>query len=123
MLFSGDLVGEKPAWYAPTAGGVTGYLASLDAIADLQPTALLPSHAPPIRDPQRAIAAIRQELLGRERRLLERIRRGAASFKELVDALFSSHFALFPGCSIVESHLQKLMAEGVVVERDGRYQG
>ncbi|MFH1538987.1 MAG: MBL fold metallo-hydrolase [bacterium] len=121
VLFSGDLVGRNPAWYAPAAGGVTGYLASLDAISALEPALLLPSHSPPVADPQAAISDVRDNLMKREERILDLLSRGEADFKRVVDELFASHFTIFPGSPIIECHLQKLIGEEKVVEENGKY--
>ena len=121
LLFSGDLVGKHPAWYAPTAGGVSGYLAGLDAIAALRPAVLLPSHGRPVTDPQKIISSIRDKLIQREDRILDMLSEGPSSFRRIVAALFPDHYRLFPGCPIVESHLLKLAGEGKIVESDNAY--
>lgn len=121
VLLSGDLVGKTPAWYAPTAGGVTGYLASLDTVSALEPALLLPSHSPPVADPQAAISAARDSLLKRDERILDLLSRGEADFKGVVDELFTSHYTVFPGSPIVECHLRKLLGEKKVVVESGKY--
>ena len=121
LLFSGDLVAEAPAWYAPTAGGLTGYLNSLDTIEKLRPEVLLPSHAPPVMEPARAIDNVRRRLMQRHDRIMELIQKEPCTFRQIVEMLFNEFLHLFPGCPIVECHLQSLTADGLVVEENGVY--
>ncbi len=109
LLLSGDLVGNRPAWYTPTAGGVSGYLESLDKIEALDASIVLPSHGRPIEDPSSLIGANREWLLNRDRSILNALEQGPLTFMELNAVLFPEASQLFfPGCGITESHLLRL---------------
>lgn len=115
ILLAGDLVGISPAWYTPASGGLTGYLESLDTMESKNASLLIPAHGPVMDDAPGAISRIRTKLLKREAILLDALKKGPMTFLELNAALFPAeiiHF--FPGCGIIESHLIKLEAEGLI---------
>ncbi|MEA3470085.1 MAG: MBL fold metallo-hydrolase, partial [Thermodesulfobacteriota bacterium] len=119
VLLAGDLVGISPAWYTPASGGLTGYLESLDKMESKNASLLIPAHGPVMDDASGAINKIRTKLLKREAILLDALKKEPMTFLELNAALFPAeiiHF--FPGCGIIESHLIKLEAEGLI-EREG----
>ena len=121
ILMAGDLVGKFPAWYTPTSGGVTEYLKSLDKLDALNADVIFPSHGPVIDDPAFGIDKIRQKLMDRERIVLEALNHGPRTFMEVLAALFREpalHF--FPGCAVLESHLIKLEADGVIRRENNR---
>lgn len=121
LVLPGDLVGAIPAWYTPAAGGLTGYLESLDKLAAAGPGLMLPSHGPVITSPSEAIDWVRDQLLEREAKILEILTTGQRSFMELTTALFPTPVVqFFPGCGIIESHLLKLEGEGRISRRDGK---
>jgi glyoxylase-like metal-dependent hydrolase (beta-lactamase superfamily II) len=120
ILLAGDLVGKSPAWYVPAAGGVIGYLESLEKLEALDAAVLLPAHGPIIEEAKQAIQTIQNKLLHRESILKEALQDGAKNFMELNKALLGdSHLNFFPGCGIIESHLIKLEREGAI-EREGQ---
>ena len=120
ILLPGDLVGNSPAWYVPTAGGVIGYLDSLAKLEALDAAVLLPAHGPVLEDTAQAIRRIQNKLLQRESILKEALRDGAKSYLELNKTLLgNSHLNFFPGCGIIESHLIKMEREGII-ERKGQ---
>ena len=113
LLLPGDMVGAIPAWYTPASGGLMGYLASLDKLAAAEADWMLPAHGPVIHNPGEAVAWVRGKLMNRENKILEALGRGERSFMELNALLFPTPFVqFFPGCGILESHLQKLENEG-----------
>ncbi|MBN2539442.1 MAG: MBL fold metallo-hydrolase [Deltaproteobacteria bacterium] len=119
ILLAGDLVGNSPAWYTPSSGGLTGYLASLDKLEAKNASLLIPSHGTILDNPSQGIDRIRGKLLKREAILMEALKDGPKSFMELNAALFRHeiiHF--FPGCGIIESHLVKLEQDGMI-DRNG----
>ncbi|MBN2283649.1 MAG: MBL fold metallo-hydrolase [Deltaproteobacteria bacterium] len=119
ILLPGDLVGISPAWYTPSSGGLTAYLASLDAMESKHASLLIPSHGPVMERASHSIGRIRDKLMKREAILLEALSTGSKTFLELNAALFRDeilHF--FPGCGIIESHLIKLEGEDRI-ERNG----
>jgi hypothetical protein len=67
-----------------------------------------------------AIQGIRKKLLQRESILIEALQAGSKQFMELNRTLVENtllHF--FPGCGIIESHLNKLEREGAI-KREGQ---
>jgi len=121
LLLPGDLVGAIPAWYTPAAGGLTGYLASLDKLAATDSRRMLPSHGSFITNPKKAIDWVRSQLLEREAKILELLSTNKQSFMQLTAALFPTPVVqFFPGCGIIESHLLKLEGEGRISRRDGK---
>ena len=121
LLLPGDLVGAIPAWYTPAAGGLTGYLESLDKLAAAESRLMLPSHGSVITNPNKAIDWVRGQLLEREAKVLEILGNKKQSFMELNAALFPTPVVqFFPGCGIIESHLLKLEGEGRISRQDGK---
>lgn len=115
VLLAGDILGEMVAWYAPSSGGVTGYLESLDKVEALEIDLILPSHGDIITDAEDAIAATRRALLERDDVVLNSLNRGPKSFHELLELFFQSpSVQFFPGTPILESHLQRLEARGKI---------
>ena len=115
ILLAGDLVGNSPAWYTPSSGGLTGYLESLDKLEPKDASLLVPSHGMIMDNPSQAIGRIHDKLLKREKILMEALKNEPKSFMELNAALFRHeiiHF--FPGCGIIESHLIKLEQDGMI---------
>jgi glyoxylase-like metal-dependent hydrolase (beta-lactamase superfamily II) len=119
IILPGDMVGAIPAWYTPSAGGLKGYLESLDKLAAAGARLMLPAHGPIINDPVAAIEWVRGKLLEREAKILEILSKGSQSFMELNAALFPTPVVqFFPGCGIIESHILKLEADGRVSRRN-----
>jgi len=120
LLLPGDMVGAIPAWYTPASGGLMGYLASLDKLVTAEAECMLPAHGPVIHNPGETIAWVRSKLMQREEKILEALSRGERSFMELNAVLFPTPFVqFFPGCGILESHLQKLEIEGRIIRQEG----
>ena len=121
ILLAGDVVGQVPAWYTPSSGGVIGYLRSLAVLETLPAETVLPSHGPIFHDLAEAVGRIRGKLLRREQRTLQLLGRGPMRFMDLVEALFEAPFMrFFPGVGITESHLLKLEQEGRIERIDER---
>ncbi len=121
LLFSGDLIGKSPAWYTPSSGGLIGYLKSLDLIKSLNAEQIVPSHGPIIDEPAEAITRIENKLLKRESIILDALDESGQTFFQVLEALFPSEFLhFFPGCGILESHLQKLEADNSIVRSNDR---
>ena len=120
ILLPGDLVGEHPAWYTPTSGGVTGYLESLDKLEALDAGIIIPAHGQKMEAPREAIGIIREKLLKREAILLQALSEGPRRFAELNKTLIhQQHLNFFPGCGITESHLIKLEEERAIKREEG----
>ncbi len=116
FLLTGDAVGQVVAWYSPSSGGAIGYLAGLDRLASLGANLILPSHGPDIRDVERAITQTRDYILRVDEKLLSRLGPEPISLTELCGRIYRNPAAqIFPGIQIIQSHLDKLEAEGRVV--------
>jgi len=122
LLLAGDLVGNSPAWYTPTSGGLIGYLESLDRMESLEAQTIIPAHGGIIEDAANAIRKIRSKLLKRENFLYNALREGPKTFMELTEHLFPQspilHF--FPGCGITASHLIKMERDGIIQREEGQ---
>jgi glyoxylase-like metal-dependent hydrolase (beta-lactamase superfamily II) len=115
LLFSADAVGAVVAWYAPSSGGLTGFLEGLDRISHLPARLLIPSHGGPSPRPREEIERTRRRLLKREKRILRELGVGSLSFPGLVGRVFKNPLtSFFPGPQILQCHLDKLQAEGRV---------
>lgn len=115
LLLSADAVGEVVAWYAPSSGGLTGFLEGLDRLSRLPARLLVPSHGGPSPRPREEIERTRRRLLKREERVFRELAAGPLSFPELVARIFKSPLtSFFPGPQILQCHLDKLEAEGRV---------
>lgn len=113
ILYGGDLIGEVVAWYTPSAGGVIGYLSSLDRMEERQPRMILPAHGGIIRNPLEKIGEVRDRLIAREQKMVDLLSTGEMRFSEIVNGMISNEMLrFFPGAGITESHLQRLMADG-----------
>ncbi len=119
LLFVGDMLGQEVPFYTPGAGGSAGYMESLRKFRALEPKLVVPSHGDLIRDPAAAVQLAAGKVTRREERILESLARGPRTFRELLPALFRAEGQfVFPGAAILASHLQKLAAEGRVIEEE-----
>jgi glyoxylase-like metal-dependent hydrolase (beta-lactamase superfamily II) len=115
MLFTADAVGDVVAWYSPSSGGLTGFLAGLDRLAEPPAGFLVPSHGDINTSPSREIDKTRKRLLRREEKILGELSQGPLPFPELSSRVFSNPMiAFFPGPQILRCHLDKLAEEGRV---------
>lgn len=115
MLFTADAVGDVVAWYAPSSGGLTGFLAGLDRLSALPASFLVPSHGDMSAAPLPEVEKTRARLMRREDKILGELADGPVPFPELSSRVFSSPMiAFFPGPQILQCHLDKLEAEGRV---------
>jgi len=121
-LFAGDLLGQPPAWYTPSSGGVRGYLSALEKMERLPLDLVLPSHGGIRKDPADLVEETREAILHRNRAILRELEAGPRTFTELNASLFPSPSArFFPGTPMLETHLDLLMEEGKVrVGEDGK---
>jgi glyoxylase-like metal-dependent hydrolase (beta-lactamase superfamily II) len=112
LLLAGDILGEMVAWYAPSSGGAEGYLGSLKKVGNLDIDLILPSHGSVIVDATKAIQETREKILERDTIITKALQAGPKTFEGINSILFDSpSVRFFPGTSILESHLQKLMKE------------
>lgn len=130
LAFTGDMLaarGTSLPWYPPNAGGVKGYLASLRKLSRLPLTLVCPGHHVVHRGAE-AIAALHRETVqavhGRDRRILDALLRGPATFAALDDLVYDAAVReVIPWASSVTlAHLKHLEEIGAVARRpDMRY--
>ena len=122
-LFTGDnVLSTGTAVIAPPDGNMRDYLATLHRLNALDLSVIFPGHGPPIDTPHEKLAeyiAHRQE---RERQVLAALDAGATTVEEMVPRIYPDlHPGLFwAAAAQVRAQVDKLVAEGGVVEEEGR---
>ena len=115
VCFSGDLVlGEGSTFVPPDGGSLAAYMDSL-GLLQAEPLELIcPGHGPWVTDPAAKLAEYVEHREMRERRLLAALERGERSREALLAEVWDDVPAeVRPVAAIVmESHLEKLEAEG-----------
>lgn len=116
-LFSADHV---MAWstsiVAPPDGAMADYMSSLDKLLARDDRLLLPGHGGPVIAPQRFMRGLKTHRKMRERAILERIRSGDRTIKEMVAAIYRDTDPRLHGAAglSVLAHLEDLVARGLV---------
>jgi len=117
LLYTGDIIGDVVTWYTPTAGGIDGFLLSLERLENLGASIMLPSHGGLISDTESAISLTRETLLTREHAIIAELKKTDMSFYELNKLVFGSmgkaNLEAF-SCRMLESHLIKLVRENKI---------
>ena len=125
-IVAGDLVaGVGTVVIDPPEGDMKEYLASLDRLLDTKPGCIYPAHGPVIPGGVAKLEQYREHRLEREQRVigaLEKAGRPATPFELVPGAYPDVKSDLYPLAerSLI-AHLAKLVSEGRVSERDGRY--
>jgi glyoxylase-like metal-dependent hydrolase (beta-lactamase superfamily II) len=126
-LVAGDMVaGVGSILIAPGDGDMRAYLEQLARLSRLAARVVLPAHGEPIDDPRALFARYIGHRLARERKVLGAVekqgRRGARVEEVLVEAYDDTPVTAWPVALLsTRAHLEKLVAEGRVEERDGRF--
>jgi glyoxylase-like metal-dependent hydrolase (beta-lactamase superfamily II) len=117
-LFVGDMVAKGTTVMIPAGrgGNLRAYLASLDRMAALGPTRLLPAHGPVIDKPLEVIAQYIEHRHARERQVVACLREGVTDVDAIVSRIYVGlGDALRPAARLtVEAHLEKLREEGAI---------
>jgi len=130
VAFTGDLLtalGTSLPWYPPNAGGVTGYVQTLDRIETLSIDTLCPGHHMVIRGAAAVtdlIRTTRRMICERDARLVEAVADAPRSFAELDDVIYDVTVRqVIPwASSVTMAHINHLEQVGVLSRRaDGRY--
>jgi glyoxylase-like metal-dependent hydrolase (beta-lactamase superfamily II)/8-oxo-dGTP pyrophosphatase MutT (NUDIX family) len=126
-LLSGDnVVGFGSVLIDPPEGNMRDYLASLERMLALPNLSVMfGGHGPPIANPYEKLQEYISHRLEREAKILEAVRAGAFSPKEIVARVYTdvSPKAHAMAERAVLAHLEKLEADGLVVPRsDDSYQ-
>jgi endoribonuclease LACTB2 len=127
-LLSGDnVVGVGSVLIDPTDGNMRDYLSSLERMRSLTGlSALFCGHGPPVANPYEKIDAYIAHRLQRERAILEAVRQGASTPKEIVARVYTdvSPKAHSMAERAVLAHLEKLVDDKrIVCESDGSFAG
>ncbi|WP_421913899.1 MBL fold metallo-hydrolase [Mesorhizobium sp.] len=117
ILFSADHV---MAWatsiVAPPDGAMADYMASLDRLIERDDRLLLPGHGGPVTAPRSFMRGLKTHRKMRERAILERIRGGDRTIKDMVKAIYRDTDPRLHGAAglSVLAHLEDLVARGLV---------
>ena len=117
VVFCGDLIlGHGSSIVPPRAmgGSLADYMASLEALAALEPSLLCPGHGPWITDPAAKIAEYAAHREERERKLVAALDGGERDRDRLLDAGWNDVPAAMRSAAAVamQAHLEKLEDEG-----------
>lgn len=117
ILFSADHV---MAWatsiVAPPDGAMADYMASLDRLIERDDRLLLPGHGGPVTAPRSFMRELKSHRQMREQAILERIRSGDRTIKEVVAAIYRDTDPRLHGAAglSVLAHLEDLVARGLI---------
>ncbi|WP_192244041.1 MBL fold metallo-hydrolase [Mesorhizobium silamurunense] len=117
ILFSADHV---MAWatsiIAPPDGAMADYMKSLDRLIERGDRLLLPGHGGPVTAPRSFMQGLKTHRKMRERAILERIRSGDRTIKDMVAAIYRDTDPRLHGAAglSVLAHLEDLVARGLV---------
>ena len=120
-LLSGDVV---MGWSTTVVGGAGGdmadYFASLDRLLTTESSLYLPGHGPPVPDPHKFVAALRDHRRQREAAIVAALAPAPVTVAALTRALYPIlEPALRPAAERnVRAHLDKLEAEGRAMPSD-----
>jgi endoribonuclease LACTB2 len=124
-LLSGDnVVGVGSVLIDPTDGNMIDYLASLERMRALPNLSVLfGGHGPPVANPYEKIDAYISHRLEREQMILAAVEQGASNPQEIVARVYTdvSPKAHAMAERAVLAHLEKLAADGLVIDADGSY--
>ena len=123
-LFTGDtILSTGTTVIAPPDGDMRAYLASLERLAALDLAVIFPGHGPPVMQPYEKIAEYVAHRRMREGQIVDAVGAGLSRIADIVARLYADVPAILHGMAAltVRAHLDKLVAEGRVVEDDGRF--
>jgi glyoxylase-like metal-dependent hydrolase (beta-lactamase superfamily II) len=117
-LFTGDTVlGRGTSVVDPPEGDLAAYMASLERLLGLQPSALYPGHGPTVRAGPSRLRSYLAHRRHRELQVIRELRRGARTPLEIVPAIYAGYpmeVHAAAGRSVL-AHLLKLEGEGRAV--------
>jgi glyoxylase-like metal-dependent hydrolase (beta-lactamase superfamily II) len=123
-LFTGDtILSTGTTVIAPPDGDMRAYFASLERLAGLDLAVIFPGHGPPIDRPYDKIAEYLAHRRMREQQILDALAAGIDRVADIVPRLYADVPQILHGMAglTVQAHLEKLVAEGRVVEAGGGY--
>jgi Zn-dependent hydrolases, including glyoxylases len=124
-IFTGDLVarGSSVMIHTSRGGDLAQYLRSLERLIALEPRVLLPAHGPRIEEPRALLLAYIAHRRMRGQQVISALRAGRSSVQDIADSIYDGlDPALMPAArENVRAHLEKLKAQGLVVDEAGRW--
>ena len=119
VCFTGDTVlGEGSVFIPGDGGGLTGYLAALEHLLELDFDVICPGHGPVVWEPRERIAQYIEHRLEREQKVVDAIRAGAQSKDEILDRAWNDApidtvpMLRAAAAATLDAHLDKLRDEG-----------
>jgi glyoxylase-like metal-dependent hydrolase (beta-lactamase superfamily II) len=115
VCFTGDaILGEGSVFIAPDPGALSGYLAALERLREIDLALLCPGHGPVVADPKGKIGEYLAHRRDRERRVIAALDAGRRSVAELLDEVWDDAPAVLrPAAAVtLAAHLDKLEEEG-----------
>jgi glyoxylase-like metal-dependent hydrolase (beta-lactamase superfamily II) len=124
-IFTGDLVvlGSSVMIHFSRGGDLGQYMASLERLLALGARRLLPAHGPLIDDPRTLLTGYLTHRRSRERQVVDALRAGHSEVRAIAESIYDGlDPALLPAArENVRAHLEKLKADGLAREDDGRW--
>lgn len=117
IAFAGDHV---MAWsttiVAPPGGSMSDYMASLDKLMERGDRRLLPGHGGPVEEPAAFMRGLKAHRKMRERAILERLRAGDRTIRDVVAAIYRDTDPRLHGAAglSVLAHMEDLVARRLV---------
>lgn len=124
ILFGGDnVLMPNSTWVGPPRGNLTHYLKTLEKIRELAPRVIFPGHGPPVTDPVGRIEILLRHRAQREKQILTSLSDGLATPEEMAQRIYrgTEERVIQIGTTMVIAHLEKLVEEGRVENREGNY--
>jgi glyoxylase-like metal-dependent hydrolase (beta-lactamase superfamily II) len=124
-VFTGDLViaGSSVMIQWSRGGRIEEYLRSLERLIALAPLTLYPAHGPVIGNPIEVLTHYLEHRRERERQVIDALGRGRSSVAAIADSIYDGlePTLLAAAQENVRAHLEKLKAEGQVVDDRDRW--
>ena len=114
-LFTGDhIMGWATTVVAPPDGDMTAYLTSLDKLLAREDEIYFPTHGAPIKNPKRFVRAVRTHRLMRDAQVLDQLKKGRGTIKEITAALYADVDKRLHGAAALNvlAHLIRLVNSG-----------
>jgi len=124
-VFTGDLVvaGSSVMIDWSRGGSLGEYMRSLERIRSLEPHVLFPAHGPRIDAPREILTGYLEHRRARERQVIDALRAGQATVEAIAESIYHGLDSALMAAARenVRAHLDKLKADGLATEDDGRW--
>jgi glyoxylase-like metal-dependent hydrolase (beta-lactamase superfamily II) len=118
-IFTGDLVvfGSSVMIHWSAGGDLAQYMASLERLLALEPRVLLPAHGPRIDHPARVLSGYLEHRRTRERQVVDALGAGHTTVQAITESIYHGLAPALVAAAQenVRAHLEKLKAEGLVM--------